>query len=270
MATPVKYRNGLIGTILFHGMIMFLLLYMAFRTPLPLPAEQGILVDFGSTNTGFGNYEPPMSDPAPVRAQPQPTPAAERAEEVNLTQDIEEAVALPEKKKPKETPKETKPAPKEVKPTTKPVEQPKPIERSVNQQALYPGRGSSTSTAASQGEAGGQGNQGVSTGAPDVHVYGEGGDSGGNGFALSGRALQGRLPIPEYKSQEQGKVVVDIIVDKNGTVTKATAGAKGSTTLDKTLLDAAEKAARSAKFNRKPDSPEQHGTITYIFKIQGE
>ncbi len=128
---------------------------------------------------------------------------------------------------------------------------------------LYPGRGSN------QGEAGGQGNQGVTTGAPDVHVYGEGDNiSGGNKFALSGRNLVGQLPIPAYNVQDQGAVtvVVAITVDKEGNVTKATPGAKGTTTLDKTLLDAAEKAARQAKFSRKPDAIEQTGTITYIFK----
>ncbi len=267
MATPVKYRNGLIGTCLFHGVVLFLLLYMAFRTPLPLPAEQGILVDFGTGNTGKGDFEPRMSDPASVQSQPAESKPQTQPDDQMLTQDAEETVALPSKpkekpiEKPKEKPKEnSQPAV---------AEQPQP-ERTVNKRALYPGRGDDASTATSQGEAGGQGNQGVTTGAPDVHVYGPGGDTGGgSGFALSGRTLVGRLPVPEYKSQEQGKVVVDIIVDKEGKVTKASLG-KGSTTLDNTLVDAALKAARKAVFSRKPDALEQHGTITYIFKVQGE
>ena len=271
MATPVKYRNGLIGTIAFHGLVLFLLLYMAFRTPLPLPAEQGILVDFGTSNTGSGNFEPRMSDPAPVLPQPQQTSSAKPEEQI-LTQDTEETVVVPPKPEPKPKPKETPPEkPKETpKEEIKPVvEQPKPVERTPDSRALFPGRGADASTATSQGEAGGTGNQGVTTGAPDVHVYGQGGDSGGNGFSLSGRSLAGRLPLPEYKSQEQGKVVVDIVVDKDGNVTNATL-AKGSTTLDNTLVDAALKAARKAKFTPKPDSPVQRGTITYIFKVQGE
>ena len=274
MATPVKYRNGLIGTILFHGMLLFLLLYMAFRTPLPLPAEQGILVDFGNSQTGFGNYEPRMSDPAPVQARPQETASPDQEEQV-LTQDAEETVALPPKPEVKPKPRETKPP--ETKPVEKPeqtqpvAEEPKPVERTVNQRAMYPGRGDNASSATSQGEAGGEGNQGVTTGAPDVHVYGQGGDvGGGNTFALSGRTLQGRLPRPEYTSQEQGKVVVEITVDKDGNVINAVAGVKGTTTLDRTLLDAALKAAKMARFNRKPDAPVQKGTITYIFKVQGE
>ncbi len=270
MATPVKYRNGLIGTISFHGLLLILLLFAAFRTPLPLPAEQGILVDFGNSDFGFGNFEPRMSDVAPV--QPQSSQASQAAEEQPLTQDNEETVALPSKPetKPKtEKPKETTPAkPKET--TSQPVEQPKP-ERAPDPRAMFPGRGDPASTATSQGIAGGQGNQGVTTGAADVHVYGPGGDTGGgNTFALTGRSVIGSLPRPEYKTQEQGKVVVEITVDKDGNVIDALAGAKGSTTLDANLLDAALKAAKSAKFDRKPDATVQKGTITYIFRLQGE
>ena len=268
MATPVKYRNGLIGTIFFHGMLLILLLYLAFSTPLPLPAEQGILVDFGNSNTGLGNYEPRMSDPAPVQPQPV-TPRTTQQQEQTLTQDIEETVAVPEKPKtqPKETQKET---PKETPKVTQPDEQPKPVERTVDQRAMYPGRGDAASTATSQGEAGGQGNQGVPTGAPDIHVYSEGGDAAGNKWALSGRGLVGRLPLPAYNVQDQGVVVVEITVDKDGNVINVRPGVSGTTTLNKILLDAAEKAARQAKFTCNPNAITQTGKLTYIFKLQGE
>ena len=270
MATPVKYRNGLIGTLLFHGMLLILLLYLAFTTPLPLPAEQGILVDFGNSNTGFGDFEPRMSDPAPV--QPQPESSATTQQEQTLTQDIEETVAVPSKPQQREQTNTTPPreTPRETPTESQPAEQPAPVERTIDQRAMYPGRGDASSTATSQGEAGGQGNQGVPTGAPDVHVYGEGGDAAGNKWALTGRGLVGRLPLPTYNVQDQGTVVVTITVDKDGNVTRAVAGAKGSTTLNRALLDAAEKAARQAKFTRNPNAIEQTGTLTYIFKLQGE
>jgi len=270
MATPVKYRNGLMGTILFHGMLFILLLYLAFRTPLPLPAEQGILVDFGNSNTGFGNFEPRMSDPTPVQPQPTP-PQTSRQNEQILTQDMEETAALPSRpnvnqtQRAPETPAEKRETPRD----TPPVEAPRPVERTVDARAMYPGRGDPSSTATSQGEAGGQGNQGVPTGAPDVHVYGEGGDAAGNKWGLTGRGLVGRLPLPAYNVQEDGIVVVEITVDKDGNVTKARPGVRGTTTVNKTLWDAAERAARQAKFNRDPNAIEQIGMITYIFKLQG-
>jgi len=272
MATPVKYRNGLIGTLFFHGLLLLFLLFAVFSTPLPLPAEQGILVDFGTSITGFGNFEPRFSDPAPVQPQPV-TPRTTQQQEQTLTQDIEESVAVPEKPKeqPKETPRETqRETPNETPRESQPVEQPTPVERTVDQRAMYPGRGDPSSASTSQGEAGGQGNQGVPTGAPDVHVYSAGGDAAGNKWALEGRGLVGRLPLPAYSVQDQGVVVVTITVDKDGNVTRAVAGARGSTTLNKVLLDAAERAARQAKFTRNPNAIEQIGMLTYIFKLQGE
>jgi hypothetical protein len=169
MATPVKYRNGMIGTILFHGMLLFVLLFMAFRTPLPLPAEQGIMVDFGNSDKGFGNFEPRISQPAP--ALPKTTAATSQPEQQTLTQDIEESIVLPDKSKEtqKEQPKETQQK-ETAKVTTPPVEQSKPVERTVDSRALFPGSNNSSSSATSQGEAGGQGNQGAPTGAPNVHV----------------------------------------------------------------------------------------------------
>ena len=91
---------------------------------------------------------------------------------------------------------------------------------------------------------------------------------GGIDFSLEGRNPES-LPKPEYNYQVEGKVVVEITVDKYGNVTKAEAGMKGSTTLNDKLLRAARKAALNAKFDPKPDAPAyQKGTITYYFRLQ--
>ena len=75
--------------------------------------------------------------------------------------------------------------------------------------------------------------------------------------------------MPLYSSvQESGIVVVDIWVDNYGNVQKAVAGAEGTTVTDKTLWQAARKAALGAHFNMSGDAPAlQKGTITYIFKL---
>lgn len=86
---------------------------------------------------------------------------------------------------------------------------------------------------------------------------------------LSGRSVIGTLPSPAYSVQESGKVVVDIWVDNYGSVQKAVAGAEGTTVTDKTLWQAARKAAMGAQFNLSADAPAmQKGTITYIFKLK--
>jgi len=98
-------------------------------------------------------------------------------------------------------------------------------------------------------------------------VYGEGIDIGGG---LADRGIVGGLPRPVYNVQDQGVVVVTVTVDKDGRVTRAVSGARGSTTLNKTLLDAAERAALQTRFSANPNRIEQTGTITYTFKLRGE
>jgi len=267
MATQIKHRNGLIGAVAFHGLLLILLLSMAYRTPLPLPAEQGILVDFGNSDFGFGNFEPRMSDVAQQRLQ-QTASTARSEQQTPLTQDFEESAALPERTVSRQTTETTvSQTPTETPREATPVEQVRTEERSADPRAMFPGRGDASSTATSQGAAGGQGNQGVPTGAPNVHVYGEGINVGGG---LENRGVAGSLPRPAYNIQEQGVVVVAITVNSEGTVTRATAGARGTTTLNETLRSAAERAARQTRFNRNPNAIEQTGTITYVFKLQGE
>ena len=263
MVTQIKHRNGLIGTIAFHGILLFLLFVLAFRTPLPLPGEQGILVDFGTSNQGLGSFEPRMSEPAPV--QPQQTSSASEQQQT-LTQDFEESVALPDRStvRPSETPRETpRETPQE---TTAPVEQSQPVERTPDPRAMFPGRGDASSASTSQGEAGGQGNQGSPTGAPNVHVYGEGIEVGGG---LAGRGIVGNMPSPTYNVNDHGKVVVEVRVDRDGNVTSARPGVRGSTTENRALYEAAQKAALQTKFARS-NVLESTGTITYTFKLQGD
>lgn len=92
--------------------------------------------------------------------------------------------------------------------------------------------------------------------------------SGEPNAKLAGRTVNGTLPRPSYAVQTSGKVVVDIWVDNYGNVQKAVAGAEGTTVTDKTLWQAARKAALGAHFNMSADAPAlQKGTITYIFRL---
>ena len=93
--------------------------------------------------------------------------------------------------------------------------------------------------------------------------------SGEPNARLKGRTVVGRLPKPAYAVQNSGTVVVDILVDRYGNVTSAVPGGTGTTVTDKTLWEAARKAALNTQFNVKADAPlQQAGTITYIFRLQ--
>ncbi|MDR3133854.1 MAG: TonB family protein [Prevotellaceae bacterium] len=91
---------------------------------------------------------------------------------------------------------------------------------------------------------------------------------GGPSFSLTGRSIVGHMPLPDYSQNLQGKVVVDITVDKDGRVTVAKAGGKGSTVSNAILWQAAEDAALKTRFTSSPTEFVQYGTITYVFRLQ--
>jgi len=265
-----KHKTGIIGTIIFHIIIGAVFMIFGYSTPLPLPDEEGILINFGDSDDGIGQVEPQYSESAQQESKEKsqeavPKTTTSESEDGSITQDYEEAPAIKEQgEKKEETEKET-PVEKENEET--PEEK---IERTVNENALFPGRNRNSDDNSSEGETEGQGNQGSTTGSVDSknHTGGESMGTNGTSFSLAGRNPES-LPKPEYKYQIEGKVVVEITVDKYGNVTSAVPGVKGSTTLDTKLLSAAKKAALKAKFDKKPDAPAyQKGTITYFFRLQ--
>ena len=89
------------------------------------------------------------------------------------------------------------------------------------------------------------------------------------GASLAGRSLQAALPRPDYGAREEGRVVIEIMVDRQGRVTDATYRSSGSTTQNSTLINAALRAARQARFNEDENAAiSQRGTITYNFRMQ--
>lgn len=84
---------------------------------------------------------------------------------------------------------------------------------------------------------------------------------------LQGRGLLGSLPKPAYTANAAGKVLIDVVVDASGKVTKATYRAQGSTTNNAELVEAARRAALKARFTES-ESMVQGGTITYIFRMR--
>ena len=125
------------------------------------------------------------------------------------------------------------------------------------------------SDATGQGETGGEGNQGKETGSINSNIQGDGHGLGDKGisYSLAGRSSV-YMPKIEDDSQKEGKVVVDIRVNSNGDVIWANAGVRGSTTQDQYLVKKAKEAAMKVRFNTKPNSPDQVGTITISFVLE--
>ena len=263
-----------------HALILLLLMFLYITSPIP-PFEEGLAGGGGGGSfVEFGTV-----DVVEAPAAPQPVVEEVKDEQI-LTSDIEETVAIdqPEKKKP-ETPK--KPEKKIVTPVVKkpePVKQPelaKVEERKPDAQALYPGKrgnagnpaGTTSGTGTGGEGTGSGGGKGSGTGSGSGGGSGTGsgggnGDGSGFGYDLGGRKIRVR-PRLEESSQETGKVVISVIVDKDGNVTNADGPARGSTTTSPVLVSKAKQAAREAKFEKSPNGvEEQRGTITFVFKFQ--
>ena len=151
-------RRGVIGTTIIHLILLFALFFLALRTPLPLPGEEGVEVNLGYDETGYGDIQsesaPPESQPTPPSQQqqveqnepepemiePEPEitePEPEIAEEEIITQDIEEAPAIeeeiieekkeeekePVKEEPEEIKEEKEPEPVKEEPVEEPKEE---------------------------------------------------------------------------------------------------------------------------------------------------
>lgn len=88
-----------------------------------------------------------------------------------------------------------------------------------------------------------------------------------NSFELAGRKLAKAMPQPSCSAKQNGWVEVNITVDNDGNVTKATLGRRSKEINDQTVFDAAINAAKATKFNavNVTDMPNQLGTITYHF-----
>jgi colicin import membrane protein len=323
-----EHKEGIFFTTLFHAVLLFILLYFGFYTPLPLPAEKGILVDFGYDNNGSGMVEPPKqntqtrnnasraSEAAPQKpSETQPSDNDPGTEKI-MTQDYEKTVGLDEGKKKADLERKKKleeerklkdkqnrekqaerqkilAEQKRVKDSIDLVNKEKLAEqRRIDEQrrndslkkaeqdakaaainsrtknAFGSGASGSSNNSGSQGQGAtyGTGNQGSPDGTPGANQYGEGGGEGVS-FNLSGRSLRS-LVKPTYSENEAGIVIVAITVDKNGNVTTAVAGSKGTTSMNQNLWQASVKAALATKFNSNVNAPAlQKGTITYRFVL---
>jgi outer membrane biosynthesis protein TonB len=314
-----EHKRGIIGTIVFHTIVILLLFFVRLFHIIPIPGDEGILVNFGTSENGLGEFEPSPanSEPAaaepvevqeatapPAVAKPKPQPKPAVAKEQIMTQDYEKTAAikaaenkkkveeqkrkdlLAEQEKVKKQREEEerirkaeaeKIARAEAEAKKKAEEQRKINEINSRTQGAFASKGTGsggkgTGAGTSQGVTFPGGNQGVPTGDPNATAYGQGGlGSGSKGtgtsFSLNGRSATS-LPKPNYPGDDEGVVVVKINVDKNGNVTAAEPGAKGTTIMEQQFWAEAKQAAFKAKFNVDNNAPAfQQGTITYRFTM---
>ncbi len=290
---PKISTEGAIGTAVVHLLLLLLLLFFGMNAVIPPLEEQGILINFGTSDQGFGELQPvsdetasnfteATSEESTTAEQPKtqlPNPIIDNQAQTSTD---ESAPALPvqDKNKSKETEevtdKKNKETPKEDnKPKTDKAQENKPQNTNpkpnVDPKALFPGNNSNN--ASNQGDKNNSNEDlGKVMGKVDITTN-TGTDSpgmgdSGVGYDLSGRRLLGIPPIQD-NSQETGKVVIRIKVDRTGQVIDAQFQSAGSTTTSSNLKNKALAAAKKAKFNESLGGLEiQTGTISFTFKVR--
>lgn len=285
-------RKAFVYTCIIFLLLLLMLFFIKLSTKIKEQYEGGIVVDFGTTETGLGTDnsslgEPgsspePVPEPQPVApaatATPsQPTPSTQPV----MTADNQE-IALEAKKKREEERirKEEEQRQKvlaEAEAKRKAEEEARRKEeedfRKRMQQSAQGSKGAGTGgTGTGQGEGqsrpgGNQGSPDGTPGAPKGQGTGQGTD--GIGFSLGNGRNMVQRPTVNLDQQKFGTVMVNITVDRNGNVIKASYRQQGSTTNDAYLIRISEEAARRARFSADNSAPdEQFGTMTFNYRIR--
>ncbi len=300
--TKHKQKSTVITSIL---MALLLLLIFNFGMQyLDPPEEIGIAVNFGTTDVGSGDIQPTE----PLQAAPQEeveetdveeeaveevedTPVEESkpeaAEEKVITQESEESIRIKQaeilKKKQEVVKKKAEEAEKkkqqevERKERVRKAAAAAAAEKLRKEQeakknkldALMGGVNNADGTASGgEGNDNKAGDKGNPNGDPNASgYYGNGGGGTGGNYRLTNRKALSK-PKPTYDCNEEGRVVVQISVDKTGKVISANPGVKGTTNSASCLKRRAKEAALKTRFNSDSKAPtKQVGSIIYNFTL---
>ena len=251
-------KKALIATITFHVVLIILFFFAGLTYLEPPPPEEGILINFGTTDAGSGDVQAQsnvQTEQQVVKENIEESTQAQSSQEEMMTQDVESA------------PKVNTEQSETIREEEVVKEEPKPSKELSEARSKWKNKSDNQST--SDGNTGKSGDQGDPSGSLESGSYV--GGSGGSGFSfnLGGRRMV-KKPVIKDVSQEEGKVVVDIIIDKYGKVVRATPGGRGSTTTSSVLYKIAKEAAMSTKFDVNTDAPEQQkGSIVFTFLVKG-
>ncbi len=257
-----RKRKAAIVTVIFHVVAILLFIFFGLKEPNPPLEQQGASIEFGWDEAASGDAVADIQETQPVQEQVHQENQQEVVEESPVDEvatDESSEIAVPkEKDKPK-------PKPKDPKPDPKPVEKPKPTISNELSNALEslnnPSGGGSQGT--SETGTGDQGNpQGTS---------GNGALGGGSGsWSLDGRSMLGGYGTKITDTKEEGIVVLNIWVDRNGKVTKVQPNLRESNTTSQYLINLAKNdVLNNFKFNGDPNaSIEQRGKVRYDFRLK--
>ena len=292
--TKHQKKSFTLTTLLLSALL--LVLFYIGLTYMDPPIESGISVNFGTANFGMGKQQPKekiKSRPTETKEvveekvveEKQIAPAEETVKEETvekpaeklLTQENEESIKIKQqqeaKRKADEAAKKAKAEAERIEKEKRDAEEKARQEKEAKKQkldALMGGLNKSDGTAkGGEGDDNSAGDKGRPDGDPyATSYYGSAGSGNGSGgYGLNGRSLVGKGKV-QQDCNEEGRVVVRIEVDRNGTVVSATPGVRGTTNNDPCLLEPAKKTAFLHKWNGDKKAPDhQVGFVVVNFKL---
>lgn len=290
--TRHKKKSFTLTTFLLSALL--LLLFYIGLTYMEPPIENGITVNFGAMEFGMGDVQPKEK----VKAQPTKTEevveeqveeeaappeevaeedVTEKATEKVLTREDPESIRIKQqqaaKRKAEEAAKQAKAKAERIEAQKKAAEEKARKEQEAKKKKLddlMGGLNKSDGTASgSEGDDDRAGDKGQPGGDPYATSYygAPGSGSGTGGYGLNGRSLVSKGKV-QQDCNEEGRVVVKIVVDRNGKVVNATPGVKGTTNNHPCLLEPARKTAFMHKWNLDSKAPSQQiGFVVVNFKL---
>ena len=264
LETKEEKKSFAITSIIF--VILLLLCFIFGMVYLDPPPENGIAINFGTTDMGMGDVqptEPIQSAPQPSNPTPaDPTPVVDEV----ATQDVDDAPVIT-KEKPKE---QKKPKEEPVKPKPQPTP-PTPSKSTTDAlSSIINGPKNDGKASGGEGDDDTPGDKGDPNGDPYASAYyggGKGNNGSGKKYGLNGRSIVSSGQV-QQDCNESGRVVVQIEVDKTGRVVKTAPVAQGTTNNASCLLKAAMATAMKYKWNLDDKAPDrQIGFIVVNFEL---
>ena len=280
-------KKSFLITIIVFALLFLLFFYLKFSNKTELPQLQGgggggeIAVNFGNSDFGSGDN---FQSKEIVTTTQKPEVVTPTAEKEIIVSENDDAPAIVEVIKPTEKPVKPEVVKTEViKPVVKPTPKPSKSTSDALSNLLNgsnnegdgndktggnKGKGNGDTNATGYNGGGGNGSgEGIGTGSGYGNGNGGGNGTGNGNYQLGNRKALNK-PQPNYICNEEGTVVVQILVDKNGRVISANTGIRGTTNAAKCLLEQAKTAAMNTKWQSDNGAPEkQVGKIIYNFKL---
>ncbi len=242
--------TGTAFTVAAHVLVLLFVSFTGMKEVYPKPQDQNVVIEFEDIPEPLEQALTQGEEPRAEQADPK--------EEVNLVQKSESNVTGHKPNVAKES----------TVGKTGDVEVPEPKrEEEINQKSLFHSANNKAKKDTLAPQTSSKPSDSIKEGHPDGNTT-DGQTSGTPNARLQGRQVD-KLRTPAVKTQAQGTVVINIVVDASGKVISAQVGS-GTTISDSAVQAAAKTAALGSTFSVGGEGtpPTQQGTITYNFKLK--